>query len=105
MITDILWALLGGIGAVVWETAARHPGWSWTKLLLVYVPAQLCIAAGVYNIIAGAPRFLGGILIFSGGVWIMRILVSQLYFAESVPLKTWVACTLVVAIAILDRVS
>lgn len=105
ILIDFAWALLGGVGAVIWESAARHPHWSWTKLILVCIPAQIAIAAGVYKVASGAPRFMGGILIFSAAVWIMRGLVSQLYFHEVVPLRTWVACALVLVVAVLDRVN
>ena len=73
--------------------------------MLVYIPAQIAVAAGVYNVLAGAPRFLGGILIFSASVWLMRVLVSQFYFMEAVPLKTWIACAIIVAVAMAERVT
>ena len=105
ILIDLMWAVLGGAGAVVWESAARHPEWSWTKLLMVYVPAQLLIATAVYHVMAGAPRFLGGILVFTGAVWVIRILVSQFYFMETVPLKTWIACAIVVTAAVTERLT
>jgi len=105
MIVSLLWALWAGCGAVTWEWAARHPEWTWLKMFMVLIPAQIAVASGIYNVMAAAPRFLGGVLIFSGATWGLRVLISQLYFAEAVHLKPWIACGLVITIAILDRMK
>lgn len=106
MIGDILWGLVGAIAAIVWETLSRRVQFnSWIAPFLLGFPLQAIVAASIYHLLNRSPHFLGGALWFTASVWTLRVLMSQFYFGETVPLRTWFACAIVVGATIYDKVA
>lgn len=103
ILIDIAWGLFGAMCALGWEVLARTTNWAWWKVILAGLPFQAGIGISVYHLMNRAPHFLGGILWFTATVWLGRALLSTLYFAEAVPVRTWVACGIVVAASVYDK--
>ena len=103
VLIDLLWGIFGGACALGWEAAGRTTNWPWWKVVLAGMPFQIGVGFSIYQLINRAPHFLGGVLWFTASIWTMRVLVSVFYFGEVVPLRTWVACAVVVFATVYDK--
>lgn len=91
----MIWPILGAAAAILCEALYRmFPRLPWTWWLPMTIPLMLVINYAVYRIMVGAGSLIGGVVVFSIAVAVLRALAS-LGLGETPRWQDWAAMGLV----------